>query len=56
MDYMIFNVLTETDTVRESALKAESLRKKIPYRTGKSNLSQRHTGSTLYQLERRSHP
>ena len=31
-------------------------KKKIPYRTGESNLSQRHGGPTLYQHERHSHP
>ena len=35
-----------TDTVRESALKADSGRK-IPCRTGESNLPQRRAGSTL---------
>ena len=38
-----------TDTVRESALKGNSWRK-IPCRTGESNLPQRRAGSTLYQL------
>ena len=39
-----------TDThVRESALKVDSGRK-IPCRTGESNLRQRRAGPTLYQL------
>ena len=38
-----------TDTVRESAPKVNSWRK-IPCRTGESNLPQRRAGSTLYQL------
>ena len=38
-----------TDTVRESALRANSGRK-IPCRTGESNLRQRRAGPTLYQL------
>ena len=38
-----------TDTVRESALKGDSGRK-IPCRTGKSNLRGRRTGPMLYQL------
>ena len=38
-----------TDTVGESALKVDSGRK-IPCRTGESNLPQRRAGSTLYQL------
>ena len=59
MDDGIFNVLTDvsacdctrecTDTVRESALKVDS-GKKIPCRTGESNLRQRRDGPTLYQL------
>ena len=61
MDYTIFelNVRTDvnacdytrgcTDTVRESALKVDSGRK-IPCRTGESNLRQRRDGPTLYQL------
>ena len=59
MDYRIFNVRTDvnacdytrvcTDTVRESALKVDSERK-IPCRTGESNLRQRRAGPTLYQL------
>ena len=59
MDYGIFNVRTDTnacdftqgctDTVRESALKVDSGRK-IPCRTGESNLPQRRAGPTLYQL------
>ena len=40
-----------TDTVRESALKADSERK-IPRRTGESNLRQRRADPTLYQLGR----
>ena len=35
--------------IRESALKADSGRK-IPCRTGESNLRQRRAGPTLYQL------
>ena len=38
-----------TDTVRESALKIDSGRK-IPLRTGESNLRQWRAGPTLYQL------
>ena len=38
-----------TDTVRESALKVDSGRK-IPCRTGESNLPQPRAGSTLCQL------
>ena len=38
-----------TDTVRESALKVDSGRK-IPCRTGESNLPQRRADPTLYQL------
>ena len=59
MDYRICNVRTNvnacnftwgfTNTVRESALKVDSGRK-IPRRTGESNLHQRRDGSTLYQL------
>ena len=59
MDYGFFNVHTDvnacdcargcTDTVRESALKVNSGRK-IPYRTGESNLRQRRAGTMLYQL------
>ena len=37
------------DTVRESALKADSMCK-IPCRTGELNLHQWHAGLTLYQL------
>ena len=58
MDYRIFNVRTNvnacgcargcTDTVRESALNVDSGRK-IPCRTGESNLHQRRDGSMLYQ-------
>ena len=57
MDFRIFNVRTYlnaydctrgcTDTVRESALKADSGRK-IFCRTGESNLSQRRAGPMLY--------
>ena len=59
MDYRVFIVRTHvnacdctrecTDTVRESALKVVSGRK-IPCRTGKSNLPQRRASPTLYQL------
>ena len=59
MDYMIFNVRTDvnacdctrgcTDTVRESALKVGSGRK-IPCRTGESNLRRQRAGPMLYQL------
>ena len=59
MDNRIFNVRTGvnacdcalgcTDTVRESALKVDSGRK-IPCRTGESNLRQRRVGPMLYQL------
>ena len=59
MDYGIFNVHTDvnacdgtfgcTNTVRESALKVDWERK-IPHRTGESNLPQRRAGRTLYQL------
>ena len=38
-----------TDTVRDSAPKVDSGRK-IPCRTGESNLPQRRAGSTLYRL------
>ena len=38
-----------TDTVKESALKVDS-GKKIPRRTGDSNLLQRRAGPTLYRL------
>ena len=58
-DHRIFNVRTDvkvcdftrgcTDTVRESALKADSGRKK-PSRTGESNLRERRADQTLYQL------
>ena len=57
--YGIFNVRTDvnacdctrwcTDTGRESALKVDSERK-IPCRTGKSNLSRQRDGPTLYKL------
>ena len=59
MGYGIFNVRTDvnacdctrrcTVTVRESALKVDSERK-IPFRTGESNLRQPRAGPTLYQL------
>ena len=59
MNYRILNVRKDanacdctrvsTDTVRESALKADSGRK-IRYRTGESNLRQRRAGPTLHQL------
>ena len=58
-DCRIFNVHTDvtacdctqgcTDTVRESALKVGSGRK-IPSRTGESNLPQRRAGPELYPL------
>ena len=58
MVYGIFNVCTDvnacdctrgcTDTVRESALKVDSWRK-IPCRTGESNLRRQRAGPTLYQ-------
>ena len=38
-----------TDAVRQPALKVDSGRK-IPCRTGESNLPQRRAGPTLYQL------
>ena len=59
MDDGIFNVHIDvnawdctrwcTDTVRESALKANSERK-IPFRTGESNLRRQRAGPMLYQL------
>ena len=59
MGYRIFNVRIDvnacdrtrgcTDTVRESALRVDSGRK-IPCRTGESNLRQRRAGPVLYQL------
>ena len=59
MDYVIFNVRTDlmlaiahegcTDTIRESALKVDSWRK-IPCRTGESNLRRRRAGPMVYQL------
>ena len=59
MDYGIFDLRTDvnacdctrgcTDTVRESALKVDSGRK-IPRRTGDSNLRRRRAGPLLYQL------
>ena len=58
-DHGIFNVRTDVNacdcargfkhTVRESALKVDSGRK-IPCRTGESNLPERRAGPTLYQL------
>ena len=60
VDYRIFNVDTDvnacyctqgcTDTVRESALKVDPKKKKIPCRTGESNLRRRRAGPMLYQL------
>ena len=59
MGYGIFNMLSDvnacdcnrglTDTVRESALKVDSGRK-IPRRTGESNLRRRRADPILYQL------
>ena len=59
MDYGILNVRKDanacdctrvsTDTVRESALKADSGRK-IRYQTGEWNLRQRRAGTTLHHL------
>ena len=60
MDYRIFNVRTDVNTCnctwgcmdtrkRESALKVDSGRK-IPRRTGESNLRWWRAGPTLYQL------
>ena len=59
MDYKIFNVRTDvnacdctlgcTDTAKKSALKIDSGRK-IPYRTGESNLRERRAGPVLCQL------
>ena len=59
MDSGLFNVRTDvnacdcaqgcTDTVRESALKVDAGRK-IPCRTGESNLRRRRAGPMLYQL------
>ena len=59
MDYGIFNVRTDvnacdcawgcTDTLRESALKADSGRK-IPCHTGKTNQHRGRAGPMLYQL------
>ena len=59
MDHGIFDVRTDvnacnctqgyTDIVTESALKVDSGRK-IPCRTGESNLRQRRAGPMLYQL------
>ena len=60
MDYRIFNARTDvdacdctrgcTDTARESALKVDSGRK-IPCRTGESNLRQRRDGPMLWPTE-----
>ena len=60
MDYGILNVRTDvntcdctrgcTDTVRESALKVDSGRK-IPCRTGESNLLRQRAGSMLKPTE-----
>ena len=60
VDYRIFIVRTDVNAcdctrgcrthVRESALKVAAGRKKIPCRTGESNLRQRCAGPTLYQL------
>ena len=60
MDYEIFNVPTDVNacdctqacrnTVRGFALKADSGKNKIPFRTEASNLRQRRAGPTLYQL------
>ena len=65
MDYRIFNLPTNVnahdctrvcaDTVRESALKADSGRK-IPCRTGESNPHQRCVGPMLYQLSYKPTP
>ena len=59
MDYRIFNMRTDVHAcdctrnvrthVRDSALKIDYGRK-IPCRTGESNLRQRRVGPTLYQL------
>ena len=59
MDYGIFNMRTDvnecdctrgcTDTLRESVLKVDSGRK-IPCRTGESNLRRQLAGPMLYQL------
>ena len=59
MDQGIFNVRTDvnacdntqgyTNTVRESVLKVDS-GKKIPCRTGESNLRRQRVGPMLYQL------
>ena len=59
MDYRTFNLRSEVnacdctrgcpDTVRESALKVDSGRK-IPSRTGESNLCRQRAGPMLYQL------
>ena len=59
MNYGNFNVRTDvnardcalgcTDTVRESAQKVDSVRK-IPCRTGESNLRRQRAGPMLYQL------
>ena len=59
MDYGIFNVRTDgnacdctrgcTDTVTESALKVDSVRKS-PRRTGESNLRRQRAGPMVYEL------
>ena len=59
MDYGVFNVRTNVnardcarecaDTVRESVLKVDSGRK-IPCRSGESNLRRLRAGPMLYQL------
>ena len=64
MDYRVFNVLTDvnacdcvrgcTDTVKESAVKVDSGRK-IPFRTGESNLRRRRADPKL-SLPTELHP
>ena len=49
----LVSALNHADTVRESALKADSGRQ-IPCRTGESSLPQCRAGPTLYQLSPRS--
>ena len=60
-DHGIFNMNTNViyafdctrgckDTAKESALKDDPEREKIPCRTGESNLRRRHVGPMLYQL------